>query len=181
MHGLALPSAGHDVATFDVDFFIGPNFLVTVHDGRSAALDELRASRRAHAEASSATAPSPCSTASPTPSSTAGGRAWIGSPQRIDVLENGVFDKPSPAVVRDVLAARRDVAALRRVIGAQRDVVARLARRDFVDISTEMSFRFRDLHDHLVRLADDAALAEDRLADLLSVGAAAAFGRKAWI
>ena len=38
----------------------------------------------------------------------------------------------------------------------QRDVIARLARRDFVDISTDMSFRFRDVYDHIVRIADDA-------------------------
>ena len=51
---------------------------------------------------------------------------------------------------------KRDVASLRRIVTPQRDVIARLARRDFVDISTEMSFRFRDVYDHLVRIADDA-------------------------
>jgi magnesium transporter len=62
---------------------------------------------------------------------------------------------------------KRDVAGLRRIVQPQRDVVARLARRDFVDISTEMSFRFRDVHDHLVRIADDAMLFHDRITGML--------------
>jgi magnesium transporter len=41
---------------------------------------------------------------------------------------------------------------LRRVTTPQRDVIARLARREFVDIDTEMAFRFRDVYDHLQRL-----------------------------
>jgi magnesium transporter len=42
-------------------------------------------------------------------------------------------------------------------------VIARLARREFVDVSTEMSFRFRDVYDHLARIADDALIFQDRL------------------
>jgi len=44
----------------------------------------------------------------------------------------------------------------------QRDVIARLPRREFVDISSAMSFRFRDVYDHLVRLSDDAMIIPDR-------------------
>jgi hypothetical protein len=39
-------------------------------------------------------------------------------------------------------------------------VIARLARRDFADISVEISFRFRDVYDQLVRIADDALIFE---------------------
>ena len=49
----------------------------------------------------------------------------------------------------------------------QRDVIGRLARREFVDISTEMAFRFRDVYDHLVRLADDAMIFQDRITGIL--------------
>ena len=59
------------------------------------------------------------------------------------------------------------MASLRRIITPQRDVIARLARRDFVDISTEMSFRFRDIYDHLVRIADDAMIFQDRITGML--------------
>ena len=49
----------------------------------------------------------------------------------------------------------------------QRDVIARLARRDFVDISTELSFRFRDVYDHIVRIADDSTMFQDRISGIL--------------
>jgi magnesium transporter len=86
---------------------------------------------------------------------------------RLDELEQAIFGVRSPDLSRQILKAKRDVASLRRVIGPQRDVVARLARREFVDISTEMSFRFRDVYDHLVRIADDAMIFQDRLTGIL--------------
>src|SRR5205807_8164507 len=86
---------------------------------------------------------------------------------RIDQLENQVFDDPTPAMIREILAQKRDVSSLRRIITPQRDVIARLARRDFVDVSTEMSFRFRDVYDHLVRIADDALMFQDRITGML--------------
>jgi magnesium transporter len=70
-------------------------------------------------------------------------------------------------VVREILEEKRDVASLRRVITPQRDVIARLARREFVDIGTEMSFRFRDVYDQLVRISDDALIFQDRISGIL--------------
>jgi hypothetical protein len=86
--------------------------------------------------------------------------------ERIDELEKAVFEPPIRAV-RRILDEKREVAALRRIVTPQRDVIARLARREFVDISTEMSFRFRDVYDHLVRIADDALIFQDRITGML--------------
>ena len=38
---------------------------------------------------------------------------------------------------------------------------------DVPGISTDMSFRFRDVYDHLVRLADDTAIFQDRITSIL--------------
>ena len=46
-------------------------------------------------------------------------------------------------------------------------MIARLARREFVDISNEMAFRFRDVYDHLVRIADYGMLFQDRITGML--------------
>ena len=86
---------------------------------------------------------------------------------RLDALERSIFERSSPTLVRDILAAKRDVSSLRRVITPQRDVVARLARREFMDMSVEMSFRFRDVYDHLVRVADDTLILHDRITGML--------------
>jgi magnesium transporter len=87
--------------------------------------------------------------------------------ERIDELEEEVFIAQPPEFVREILKKKRDVSSLRRIITPQRDVMARLARRDFVDISTEMSFRFRDVHDHLVRVTDDSLVFQDRITGIL--------------
>src|SRR5207249_5948525 len=86
---------------------------------------------------------------------------------RIDAVEEAVLGRPDPALSRRILHVKREVASLRRIITPQRDVIARLARREFVDISTEMSFRFRDVYDHLVRIADDSLVFQDRLTGIL--------------
>ena len=86
---------------------------------------------------------------------------------RLDELEKQIFERPDPALVRQILDEKRQVAGLRRIVTPQRDVVARLARRDFVDVSTEMSFRFRDVYDHLVRIADDVLMFQDRITGML--------------
>jgi magnesium transporter len=86
---------------------------------------------------------------------------------RLDALENSVFDDPRPELIRQILTEKREVSNLRRIITPQRDVISRLARREFVDISTDMSFRFRDVYDHLVRIADDSTMFQDRITGIL--------------
>ena len=86
---------------------------------------------------------------------------------RLDALEKQIFERPEPKLVRQILEEKRRVAGLRRIVTPQRDVVARLARRDFPDISTEMAFQFRDVYDHIVRVADDSLMFQDRITGML--------------
>jgi Mg2+ and Co2+ transporter CorA len=59
-------------------------------------------------------------------------------------------------------------------------VVERLSRREFVDISTDMAFRFRDVHDHLVQVTDDADALRDRLDGMLTAASGLA-GARRWL
>ena len=166
LHGIHYQATGVCFATHDVDSFLGPSYLVTVHDGESRTIAELRD----HAPRN--------------PKLLGDGpvalfhrivdamvdhyRPEIDKLEdRIDELEEQVFDSSSPDLVRQILREKRDVALLRRIMTPQRDVLARLARRDFVDISTEMSFRFRDVYDHVVRITDDALTFQDRITGIL--------------
>ena len=49
----------------------------------------------------------------------------------------------------------------------QRDAVGRLARREFPLIDEQLAYRFRDVHDHLVRLSDEAMFFQDRITSIL--------------
>jgi magnesium transporter len=86
---------------------------------------------------------------------------------RIDQLEKEVFENPQPQLARRILDIKRDVSSLRRVVQPQRDVVGRLARREFPIITEGLSYRFRDVYDHLVRLSDESMFFQDRITSLL--------------
>jgi magnesium transporter len=166
-------------ADAEVDCFVGPGFLVTVHWSASTAIAEL--SDNARHDATWMVEGSVGLFHRVADALIDGFRpemARLG--EQIDRIEATVFEKASPSVVKDVLASRREVFGLRRTCVAQREALGRLARREFVDISTEMAFRFRDVHDHLVRVVDEASALQDRLASLLTAAVGLA-GSRRWI
>ena len=166
LHGIDFRAAEHGFATHDIDFFIGANYLVTVHDGTSRSIVELRD----HC---------PRNTKILGEGPVALFHRIVDAmvehyrpeveklEERLEELEKEVFENPRPALVRDILDEKRDVSSLRRVITPQRDVMSRLARRDFPQISVEMSFRFRDVYDQIVRISDDALIFQDRITGIL--------------
>lgn len=166
LHGIDFEAAKHRFATHDTDFFLGANYLVTVHDGTSrsiAALHEI-CQRNEHVLAQG-----PVSLLHRIVDTMIDnyGPEIEKLADRLEQLEHQVFDEPNANLVKPILGLKRDVASLRRVVLPERDVVARLARREFAVISEPMSYRFRDVHDHLVRLTDESMLFHDRLSSLL--------------
>jgi magnesium transporter len=166
LHGIDLQAGADTFATHDVDFFIGPNYLVTVHGAPSRSIAELQ---QIVAGNSRVMAEGPVSLFHRIVDAMVEHyRPEVDKlEERLGLIENAAFEDPSPALVRSILAEKRHVSSLRRVITPQRDVIARLARREFVDISTDLSFRFRDVYDQLVRITDDAIMFQDRITGIL--------------
>jgi magnesium transporter len=166
LHDIDFTAGEHGFKTHDVDFFLGPTYLVTVHHGTSRAIGELLE----HCPRNSRIlGDGPVALLHRIIDTMVDHyRPEIEKLEdRLDELENAVFENPTSELARQILDQKRDVSSLRRITTPQRDVVARLARREFVDISTEMAFRFRDVYDHLVRVADDAVLFQDRITGIL--------------
>jgi magnesium transporter len=166
LHGIDFQESDHCFSTSDVDFFLGATYLVTVHDGHSLSINELRELMTRNAKIMGE---GPVALFHRIVDSMVDHyRPEVDKLElRLDALETEIFDAPDPALVRRILNEKREVAHLRRIVTPERDVIARLARRDFLDISTEMSFRFRDIYDHLVRVADDAMMFQDRITGML--------------
>jgi magnesium transporter len=166
LHGIQFRKGRHDFETRDVDFFLGENYLVTVSKGESRSLQHFRdlCSRNGHALADGPAGllhrivDTMVDNYRPEVEELA---------DRIGDLERQVFESPKPNVVRSILAVKRDIGSLRRVTLPQRDVVGRIARREFRLIPEPIVYRFRDVHDHLVRLSDEALLFQDRVTSLL--------------
>ncbi len=74
--------------------------------------------------------------------------------ETIDHLEDEVFERPTQHTLNTIFSVKRAVLQMRRIIGPQREVLNRLARDDYAMIDPKDRVYFRDVYDHLVRLAD---------------------------
>jgi magnesium transporter len=166
LHGIAMHATDKCFVTHDIDFFLGPTYLVTVHDGDSRSIAEMKENVTRNARVMDE---GPVALFHRIVDALVDRyRPEVEKLEdRLDEIEKAVFDDPRPELIRQILAEKREVSSLRRIITPQRDVIARLARREFVDISTDMSFRFRDVYDHLVRVADDSTMFQDRITGIL--------------
>ena len=166
LHGIDFRAREHYFRTRDVDFFLSPTYLVTIHGGMSRSVAKIRdiceRNERALGEGPAALMHRIID-------------AMVDNyrPEvdklndRLDRLEKEVFERSQPQLARKILDFKRDVSSLRRVVQPERDVVGRIARREFPFIDEGLSYRFRDVHDHLVRLADEAVYFQDRITSLL--------------
>ena len=166
LHGIDFQEQEHRFATRDVDFFLGRNYLVTVHDGRSRTIARMReiCSQHAHIMAEGPVA----LLHRIVDAMVDNYRPEIEElEERIDRMEQEAVLGSGDDLVREILDLKRDLSSLRRVVIPQRDVVGRLARREFPVITDEMAYRFRDVYDHLVRLADETIMFQDRVTGIL--------------
>ncbi|MEW6718233.1 MAG: magnesium/cobalt transporter CorA [Chloroflexota bacterium] len=74
--------------------------------------------------------------------------------ERIDQIEDRIFQNPQPATLEELFTIRRALLQLRRLFIPQREVFNKLSRGDYAVINTKHRIFFRDVYDHLVRLQD---------------------------
>jgi magnesium transporter len=166
LHGIDFKASEHRFATRDVDFFLGPNYLVTVHDGKSRSIANMRTICEKHDHV---LAEGPVGVLHRIVHSMVDNyRPEIEQlGRRMDQMEDEAILGNRTDLVRAILRLKRDLASLRGVVVPQRDAVGRLARREFSLIDDEMAYRFRDVYDQLVRLYDEATLFQDRVTGIL--------------
>ncbi len=166
LHGIDFKAREHLFRTQDVDFFLGPRYLVTVHPGVSRSIGKVNElclrNSRLLGEGPAALMHRIIDVM------VDNYRPEVDKLEdRLDQLEKDVFAGTRPNLARRILDFKRDVASLRRVVQPQRDVVGRLARREFPFITETLGYRYRDVYDHLVRLSDEASFLQDRITSLL--------------
>lgn len=168
MHAVDYSTAEHRFETHELNIFIGKNFLVTYHDRplRSVTLTIDRVMKNAAAVAR--------------------------APDRLTyTLLDFLLDNYNPAIERlaleiadlernllkttadeflpSVLRLKGEVSRLRSIIGPQRDVIGRISRGEYKIIRSHLLPYFRDLHDTLVRLGQQADSYRDSLTNLMTV------------
>ena len=167
LHGIDAKPKRDQFATRDVDFFLGRNYLVTVHDGESRSIERMRemCSRHEHILREG-----PVSLLHRIVDGMVDNyRPVIEEIEaRIAKLEDQAF-AGQERLARQVMKLKREVSSMRRVMIPQRDAIGRLARREFPMISDEMAYRFRDVYDHVVRMTEEAILFQDRVTGIFEV------------
>jgi magnesium transporter len=156
----------YDLESFDMCFFLGKHFVVTVHAGPSAAVDDVAArirknpdlmargsDRLAHAVMDGAI------------------DAYFPLLDRIDdfvdTLEQRVIVEGDSDAMKDIFAVKRLVLQLRRHIGPEREVFNILTNRPSTLLSPESQVYFRDIYDHVLRINDSIDTYRDLLSSVL--------------
>jgi magnesium transporter len=166
LHGIVAGAGARGFVTEDVDFFLGRNYLVTVHHAPSRSIAAGRTLCLRH---HGVLAAGPFELFHRIVDQLVDHyRPEVDALEdRAEALERTIFEEPHANPLRSVLQLKRDVAALRRVVLPERDAISRLARREFAEIPDALALRFRDVYDNLVRLSDEAIMLQDRITSLL--------------
>ena len=153
----------YDIETYNLNCYLGPNYVVTVHGGQSPAIAAVAdrlirnpeilkrgAARLMHAILDGTV------------------DAFFPILDQIDEFLDGleirVFEQFQRVVLRDIFAVKRLVVSLRRHLGPQRDAFNILTNRPSIFIDPEVQLYFRDIYDHVLRITDTI----DSYRDLLS-------------
>jgi magnesium transporter len=151
-YGADDPEGGTGVGLEEVHAFISGNYLVTVHDGKCTALDEVR-------ERLDAVPPSSeqfvvyrvldalTDTYFP---------LLEGLEDRLEQLDEEIFNDPSPDHLQPLTELRRDLVEVGRVATPQRDMLARHVDDILAIPGLQPDSRnyFRDVYDHAIRISD---------------------------
>jgi magnesium transporter len=166
LHGIDFSATKHRFQTRDIDFFLGQQFLVTVHKGASRSIERIsQACGRDTRVLGEGPGVLMYRIVDTMVDNYRPEVEKLGA--RLDKIETEVFEEPKPDLVRRILNFKKDVSSLRQVVLPQRDAVGRLARREFPLVNEPLAYRFRDVHDHLVRLSDEAMFFQDRITSIL--------------
>lgn len=73
---------------------------------------------------------------------------------RLDSIEEVIFEKPDPEVLRKILNLKRTLMRLKKTVFPQREVINHLARNEYEFVSPKAQIYFRDIYDMLYRMAE---------------------------
>lgn len=155
-HSLTAGDEPMDIHTKETDVFVGPNYLVTVHELPSSTINKIW-HKEYHQERGLAR-----------------GIALLlyeildrqvdgymnlldDFETRIEELGDIIFQSRPPdehAILNEILTAKSSTLRVRRILLPQREVVEHLAHDDLSAIPHEARIYFQDLYDHLTRFAD---------------------------
>jgi len=156
----------YDLETVNITFFLGRNYVVSVHGADTSPVDTIAdllrrkpelaargAGRLMHAIVDQAV------------------DAYFPIIDKLDEfmdgLEERIFASFDQSSLRDVFAVKRLVLTLRRHLAPQRDAFNVLTNRPSSLLAAETQIYFRDIHDHVLRIYDSLETYRDLLSSTM--------------
>ena len=87
----------------------------------------------------------------------------------IDSLEDRLLLRAHPGDMNRLLSLKRSIVHIRRAVTPQREVLNQLTRHDFPFVRPENLVYFRDVYDHLIRIAEELDSLRDILSSVLEI------------
>jgi magnesium transporter len=88
---------------------------------------------------------------------------------RIDHIEDEIHTQPTPKTLEDIFAIRRGLTEFRRVVACMREMVNALMRHRAPYYRADMAAYWRDLYDHIIRAGTEIENFRELLASVLEV------------
>jgi magnesium transporter len=143
----------YDLETFNLCFFLGPNYLVTVH-GEHAHACHVMAERVATSPDVLARGPGRLMHAIVDAAIDAYFPIVDQLDDFVDGLEERIFQRFDDSALRDIFSVKRLVLSLRRHLAPQREIFNILTNRPTPLLAQETQLYYRDVHDHVLRIND---------------------------
>jgi len=161
VHGIHFDAPTEDFITRELDFFLGPNYLITHRKGPMRSVDWVRDQCLKGVQSSMPRGADFLLHAILDQMFENYFPSLDEIEDKIQVLQVECFENPTTRTLEHIFALKRDVMQLRRICLPQREIVHRLARGDFPGISDKAAVYFRDIYDNLYRIVDAAMQYQD--------------------
>lgn len=164
-HSLVQGDEPMDIHTKEVDVFVGPNYLITVHELPSRTIDKLW--HKEYHQERGLTRGIALLLYEILDRQIDGYMELLDNfERRIEELGDLIFQAKidhENAILNEILTAKSSALRVRRILLPQREVIEHLAHDDLSAIPNEARIYFQDLYDHLSRISDLA----DSMRDLV--------------
>jgi magnesium transporter len=155
-----------DLQLCQISMFVGKNYLVTVHDGRLAEIEESARHWRENIDKINRTVGVLLYSLLDTLVD-----GYFPVIDRVvdavEDVEEAIFERYSQDALQQIFRLKKSLLNLRRVVAPERDVLNVLIRRDAPLFGAESYAYFQDVYDHLVRVSDSIDIYRDLLSSAL--------------
>lgn len=144
-----------DLVSRELDIFLGPNFLITIHEAAMSSIDGLLADKEHHNQEGISRGPALLLHEIMESQVDRITRLLDSFEAELEMLGDIIFQKGDisrESLLDDLLTAQSSALRLNRVLQPQRDLMHRLAQTDYSVIPAPARPYFADIHDHLNRM-----------------------------